>query len=256
MKTRIPIFEGSEELNILEFGTECDSTLARWGRGSRDVYILHYVISGRGYFNGKSVSAGQGFYIKPRESHEYHSSSSAPWQYFWITLSGARVDEICKKHISVSEDGIFDYSFSSELIELSKLLFSGKDRIHHSLALSYFFLVMSKHAESPEMSGNAYVNEAKRYIRLNLCYAPTVTEIARELGIDDRYLYNLFIKEDGISPKQYITERRLSIAKKMLTDGGYTVGEIARSVGFSDPLAFSRFFTRHTGISARDFKKK
>ena len=256
MKTRIPISEGSEELNILEFGTESDSTLARWGRGSRDVHILHYVISGKGYFNGRGVEAGQGFYIKPRQVHEYHSSRGEPWQYFWIILNGARADEICKKYISISGDGLFDYSFASELIDLSEALFSARKRMQQSLALSYFFLIMSKHAERTEMSGNSYIKEAKRYIQLNLCYSPTVTEIAGELGISDRYLYNLFVKDEGISPKQYITEKRLSIAKKMLTDGGYTVSEIARSVGFSDPLAFSRFFTKHTGISARDFKKQ
>jgi len=256
MKTRIPVFEGSEELNILEFGTESDSSLAHWGRGSRDVYILHYVISGKGYFNGRAVEAGQGFYIKPHQVHEYHSSKSAPWQYFWITLNGTRADEICKKHISISSEGIFVYSFISELIELSELLFSGRERMQQSLSLSYFFLVMSKHAKRDEMAGNAYVNEAKRYIALNLCYAPTVTEIARELGINDRYLYNLFVKEEGVSPKQYITERRLSLAKRMLSDCGYTVSEVARSVGFADPLAFSKFFARHTGISARDYKKQ
>ena len=254
MKTSLTISGVIEELKVLEFGTETDARLAHWGRGSRDLYILHYVLKGAGYFNGKRVKAGQGFYIQKRATHEYHSSKSDPWQYFWMVLDGSKVESICKKHINISEDGIFDFSFIPELYDICTSLFPRGERITETRALSYFYLIMSHHQEPSEISGNSYVNEAKSYIGLNLCHAPTVTEIANTLGIDDRYLYNLFKKQEGISPKQYINNRRLTVAKKMLSSGEYTVSEVALSVGFFDPLAFSRFFTKQVGLSPSQYK--
>ena len=254
MKTRSTSATESQELSVLSFGYEEISEFAHWGRGSRDVYILHYVLEGEGYFNGKRVKRGEGFYITPYKSHEYHSSEDMPWRYFWIILSGNQVDCICKKHICISDEGIFRYGFTHELIDISSRLFSGREPISEPLALSYFFLILSYHCDSDTAKGNAYVDKAKGYIRLNLHLAPSVTEIARELRISDRYLYNLFIREESISPKQYISQERLRVAKQMLRSGEYSIGEVARSVGFSDPLAFSRFFSNQVGLSPSRYK--
>ena len=256
MNTRFSCATESQELSVLSFGYEENSALAHWGRGSREVYILHYVLEGEGYFNSKRVKRGEGFYITPYEPHEYHSSSDMPWRYFWVILSGSRADDICKKHIGISDEGVFRYNFASELIDISSLLFSSQEPISEPLALSYFFLILSYHIKSDATGGNAYVDKAKSYIRLNLHLAPSVTEIARELRISDRYLYNLFVREEGISPKQYMSLERLRVAKRMLREGEYSVGEVARSVGFSDQLAFSRFFLKQVGISPRQYRSQ
>ena len=113
---------------------------------------------------------------------------------------------------------------------------------------------MSYHEKKEEFYGNKYVIEAKKYIERNFHLKITVSEIAQALYIDDRYLYNLFIKHEGKSPKKYLNDLRLQNACSMLRTGKYSITEVAVSVGFSDVLAFSRFFSNHMKISPTLYK--
>ena len=82
-----------------------------------------------------------------------------------------------------------------------------------------------------------------------------MTSVADALGISDRYLYNLFIRHEGISPKQYINDLRIRSAKALLRDTEYSVTEIGESVGFGDVLTFSRFFSKFAGISPTAYRR-
>ena len=57
-------------------------------------------------------------------------------------------------------------------------------------------------------------------------------------------------------PNQYITEKRLSYAQSLIDDGDFaTISEISQSVGYSDPLYFSRLFKKKYGISPLNMSK-
>ena len=57
----------NDEIQIKVVGTENVRSEAKWGPGVRDVYIIHYVLTGKGYFNGKPVKKDQGFFIKAND---------------------------------------------------------------------------------------------------------------------------------------------------------------------------------------------
>ena len=120
MKTRNAIYDEAEDPAILDFGIEENSALAHWGRGTRDKTLIHYVLRGYGYFNGRKVSAGEGFFICRNSMHEYHSSKKDPWVYFWVSLTGEHADGLCKKYISVDEYGIFTYIFAKSFCVFQK----------------------------------------------------------------------------------------------------------------------------------------
>lgn len=67
--------------------------LHRWGPGVRDVYALHYIVSGRGYWKtGQAVhpvEAGESFMIFPQMEVYYYPDPQDPWAYCWIEFSGA-----------------------------------------------------------------------------------------------------------------------------------------------------------------------
>jgi AraC family transcriptional regulator of arabinose operon len=253
---RIRYVQPSENsfLNILSFGYSENPDKTRWGKGSRNVCIIHYVIEGYGYFNGITVRKNQGFVIHPNQSVEYKGNADSPWKYFWIIFDGSECETICKKHID-AEDGIFDYSFRSQIISLSRSTFSSVTPMYQSAALSLFFHLLSLHDSQEITRTNSYVEQAKSYMNLHFHRNVSVFEVATSMNISDRYLYNLFVKQEGVSPKQYLTALRLSNAKRLLRETGHSISEIAVSVGFPDVLSFSRFFARHTGSSPTAFRR-
>ena len=254
MKIISVLSDNNEELYIHNFGFQSISADAHWGRGERDVYILHYVLTGAGYFNGSKVNAAEGFYIRPHELHEYHSSKSNPWTYFWVVFTGTKAGEITEKYVSADKNGIFGFNTPSEILNLKDIITSGESTISSAAALGYFYLLMSFSAKRVPMPQNRYVEEAKKYMQINLYRNFRITEIAKSVGISDRYLYNLFMKHEHCSTKAYLNGLRLKMAKSLLRSTSLRVGEIAISVGFDDVLAFSRFFKEQSGCSPSEYR--
>ena len=255
MKKVTAMYDNSQELYICGYGYEKNSEIARWGKGTRELYFLHYVLSGSGFFNGNIVKEGEGFYISPNLIHEYYSSKENPWTYFWVALNGEKAGEICKKHIAINENGIFEYPAKSALQNIIALIFENKDVIGHVKALGYFYLLLSLQDNQKCNAPNFYVENAKSYMRNNYSQNISVKEIADILSISDRYLYNLFVKYEKVSPKQYLNDLKIQRACWLLKTTNHTISEVALSVGYADIFAFSKFFSVKTGMSPSEYRR-
>lgn len=77
------------------------------------------------------------------------------------------------------------------------------------------------------------------------------------LPFNGEYLKKMFKKETGLTPLQYLTDRRLENAAAILRTyvGIGNVSETAHMCGFSDPLYFSRLFKKKYGVPPRDYTK-
>ncbi|MBQ8081360.1 MAG: AraC family transcriptional regulator [Clostridia bacterium] len=66
------------------------------------------------------------------------------------------------------------------------------------------------------------------------------------------YLRKLFQKELGVTPHQYLNDKRLQIAAELLVNtasDATAVADIARMCGFREPLYFSRMFKKKYGVA-------
>lgn len=66
------------------------------------------------------------------------------------------------------------------------------------------------------------------------------------------YLRKLFKKELGVTPHQYLSDKRLQTAAEMLSYGyrdNNNIAEIAMLCGFREPLYFSRMFKKKFGVA-------
>lgn len=84
----------------------------------------------------------------------------------------------------------------------------------------------------------------------------TVKEYAEMLNKSPKTISNLFSKIDSKSPLQYIQERKLLEARRLLAHTDYAIKSIAYDIGFEDIQAFSRFFKNYEGVSPTEFKEK
>lgn len=76
-------------------------------------------------------------------------------------------------------------------------------------------------------------------------------------GISDTYFRHIFCAKFGVNPQKYIISKRLSQAKSIIESGDFdSFREVAQSVGFSDPLYFSRVFKQKYGTSPSNMNKE
>jgi len=117
-----------------------------------------------------------------------------------------------------------------------------------------FSKILKRESEesSPDMG---YYKKAEQYIRHNYGYNISVTDIARHVGVDRTYLYKLFKKYSGTSPKQFLTAHQVSAAQDLLTYTALSVTEIALSCGFRDSSSFCRIFNHEIGMSPLKYRK-
>ncbi len=255
MQVRYPVYEEHDRLYISAFGIEKIGMAARWGPGRRSKGIIHYVLSGKGVYNGHPVTENQGFYIEPNAFCVYDPDPSDPWTYFWMDCSAEFALEYGKRAIKPDENGIFSYDFRPQLLPLIEKVISGSHPMSGMEALSYAFSILAMHVPQESLSrGSQYVRQAKSYVESNVGRNISVRDVAEAVNIHDRYLYNLFMKKEGVSPKEYILRRKLEIAEDLLLHTNLTVSEIAQAAGFADLYSFSRLFKRKRGIAPTDLR--
>ena len=84
----------------------------------------------------------------------------------------------------------------------------------------------------------------------------TTDKLHRLCGISNTYFRQIFLERFGTNPKNYILSKRLSHAKAIITSCEYnTISEVALSIGFNDPLYFSKVFKKTYGISPSEINE-
>jgi AraC-like DNA-binding protein len=76
--------------------------------------------------------------------------------------------------------------------------------------------------------------------------------------ISESHLRKLYKEETGISPMQYLNQKRIEYAKELLSRkciNRYKIKEIANLCGYQDPYYFSRLFKKQTGVNPEDWCK-
>ena len=95
---------------------------------------------------------------------------------------------------------------------------------------------------------------AKKYINDNIGKRIVIGDICDALKCSKSTLLTSFKRQYGITINTYITDLKLSIAQRMLSDGDKTINEIACELGFSDQSYFSKVFSTKYGIPPSEYR--
>lgn len=94
-----------------------------------------------------------------------------------------------------------------------------------------------------------YVREAERLMQDTAAHAPTIGEVAAQLGITARSLSDGFRRFRGITPHEFLTAQRLDGLRRalQLAQPGETVTSIARTRGYVNLGAMSALYRKRFG---------
>lgn len=83
---------------------------------------------------------------------------------------------------------------------------------------------------------------------------PTVKYFADKLCLSSNYFGDMFKKETGKSPQEYIQEKVIELAKERISDTADTVSQIAYFLGFQYPQHFCRLFKKRVGYTPSEYR--
>ena len=93
------------------------------------------------------------------------------------------------------------------------------------------------------------------YIRNHFQEDLTVAKLARYVGLNRSYLTTVFQSVLQLSPQQFLMRFRMTRAAQLLREHELSVGEVARSCGYPDPLTFSKAFKRTMGVTPSQYRR-
>lgn len=103
---------------------------------------------------------------------------------------------------------------------------------------------------------NKEVEEALRVFHLAPEHDFTIKEFTKERGLNYYRFIDTFTHYVGISPRQYIINIRMTIAKDLMTNSLFSVSEVAQLTGYENPLYFSRLFKKTWGMSPTAYREQ
>ncbi|MDQ0114105.1 AraC-like DNA-binding protein [Paenibacillus harenae] len=94
------------------------------------------------------------------------------------------------------------------------------------------------------------------YMNENFRENLSLHSLSQFIGSSPGYFSNLFKKQTGISPIEFLTHIRINKAKELLLLSDAALREIANHVGYSDVYYFNRIFKKYTGMPPGQYRMK
>lgn len=238
-------------------------------RENLESYIICYVNKGVGIvtYNGRSqkVNPGDAFWLDCRKPHSYYTAAeSGYWEVYFIHCYGPGVTIYSNCFFKYKPNCILSIDKDSVLPQyFEKLLslFQNRDSeiMTKIIASTYLcnlcFVLVEEAKSSEENQSPSYIQSISNYIKFNFNKQINLEILSEEFFISKFYLQRQFKKYIGVSPNQYLTNIRISWAKKYLRTTSDSINKIASAIGFNDPSYFTVTFKNIEGITPLMYRK-
>ena len=218
---------------------------------------LEYVEDGKGYVetDGKvqEVVAGDVYLLLPGTPHRYWADEKTPFKKLWINVySGmlaSMIHSLGLSHKTVYHAGESFKPLFEKLIEIAQTN-NINDFVYHDFTkvIVTILVDLSAQKDNPTTS-DTIASYTRAFINNQIYNNPTVQVLAKRLFITETYLIRCFKKQYGVTPHQYLLDKKISIAKGMLVNSTMTIAEIASLLSFENEHYFSTLFKKKTGLT-------
>jgi len=265
---KLPLIRDLQVTHIGHFNRASGHFVER--RKGTPQYVLFYCLSGSGHctlgHDSYPVAAGDAVVLPPGKSHAYGTDPGDPWTIFWFHFTGIRSADFAK--VIAAEDGgpvlhspqpdilqqAFEETYRYALDGFSETAMLG---LTTSLARLIGLLRIGSRPRSTRLrQAQDRILLAMRQLQSEPTRDWSLEELAAGAGMSVAHFSDLFAKQAGVAPKQFLIRQRLQIASALMQEPGLTITEIAARVGYDDPYYFSRLFHKHSGQSPRAYRRE
>jgi len=230
----------------------------------RRYWLLHYVLNGKGIFQNEKATyeivPSMCFVIRPEEVTFYQSDIEEPWHYVWVGFTTDYVPQ-CLKHKDVLHVPFLAPLFEEleQNIDRYNSAEGGNGGKEAYLAgkITEIMLRLELHFSRPaETKAQSEMRAVKNHIDTHLSSALSVQALAEQFHLSNVYLSRRFKEVVGLSPQNYIVEKRLQEAAVLMTERNFSPTAAAEAVGYMNIYLFSRMFKKRFGVSPRAYIQK
>ena len=222
-----------------------------------------YTISGKEY----TAQKGDFVVFNKNVPHTERSNPSMALHFYFCGIANLSLAGACpgfilppdiKPVVHAQKNTKKIVSYFNELMDEFDNQYLGYDIICQNLAKSLVLLIHrligEKEQEKHPVHNEPLSARVKEYIDKNYSKNLSRATLADALYISPYYIAHLFKNDMGMSPINYIIQKRITEAQTLLLHTDKPLGEVAAMVGYENPSYFAYLFKKTTGMSPSKFR--
>lgn len=227
---------------------------------------LHLIVEGglEVTFEGATYKAGAGdmVLLPAFKTHTYRVSSSEETVMKWFEFHGSDSVNMVLRLIGLQGSPVF--SLVDGMKEKLSLLVDecGKQLCHYTKSQVIYDMFMDQLRSLKVVDQDGVQRETDpvervcQYIEQHLSEELKVENLSHMLGYSTSYMISVFKKSYGMTPNQFIYNRRLIRAKRYLTDVQLPLELIAEYCGFYDASHLIHRFKKQEGMTPSAYRRE
>jgi AraC family transcriptional regulator len=233
-------------------------------RGSSPFLVLQHTVLGEGRldFAGTQyrLRPGQTMLVTMPHAHRYWLERGGRWEYFWLLLNGREALRLAREILAAAGPVIEVEPALADRMAGACLSLLTVERMTPGLASTAGYAAMAAlhdgvFAERKE--GQPLPPTLARvtdFVGQHLAEALPVDRLAAVAGTSRAHFVRQFTAATGQPPSDFVLERRLERAERLLLATELTVREIAGVTGFADGNYLAKVFRRERGMSPLEYR--
>ncbi|CDN44327.1 MULTISPECIES: AraC family transcriptional regulator [unclassified Paenibacillus] len=209
------------------------------------------------------LQAGPGhmYCIPPGSKHTYTVDKGVPFRCYWVRFELDAGSTEFFKSLQLPLSAAVDEPDQLEARYRRLISLSGNitdelraRAIIMELIAVYLQRGLEGHSSAAVASELSLFSEILEYIEQHPAENLSVDDLARQMYLHPNYFISLFRSFTGFTPIQYVNQRKMEHARKLLEESTLPVRDIASEVGLTGPY-FSRMFKQLIGTSPRRYRQ-
>lgn len=228
-------------------------------RPSSPISCIEYVEEGRGTveIDGKTFHphAHDSYFLIEGKDQHYFSDDSEPWKKHFINLSGRLVRALAEGY---GVDGIYyfeELDLKNELLRIIELSKGDGEPTSEIIGILHeIFMKMHDHVKGRTQKCGLS-EEMKELLDTKITEKFHIEELCRRVSRSESQTIRIFKSAYGVTPYTYLLNKKLELAKSLLSGTALTVREIADKLCFADEYYFSNLFKSKVGLTPSGYRK-
>ncbi len=224
-------------------------------------YSLCHLYRGKGWFwmpNGTKteVNEGDGVLVTPGVVVDY-GAVEKKWTEDFICFTGPIAEHLFNTNIL--NTGILRIGNTRRLLPIIEQVIDPSDDAQISANSQLQKLLVDLYLENrPTLLEGKEKTVADLRSRINQEAEQwwNIEDMAHECNMSVNHLRNIFFKQTGMTPKNYVERLKMMRAAEQLCSNKDPIAEVANNFSYRDPYHFSRAFKRVMGLSPKQYRDK
>ena len=189
--------------------------------------------------------------IPPLSYHTITANKKGCYRRVTVLFDLAAIPTVIQPHFLKKNTDIAT-SFSLQVEKIKKICQEADPSFYAPLAQSLMIQMFYENMQAKQTHAvtetDEFLQRVVSYIDQHLCEKILLDDLARHTSRSKSSFCRLFEEKMKISPKQYILQKKLALANKLIGDGMHpTIA--AMQVGYENYSDFYRMYRKHFGMS-------